>query len=45
VEEVLKSTGKIVKRGERIAEIQIDPPVAEIAAPEPTPPQLRQVGA
>jgi DNA recombination protein RmuC len=41
VKDILTSTGKIVKRGESIAEIQIDPPVE---APKAAP-QLRQVGS
>jgi len=42
VDEVLTSTGKIVKRGEKIAEIQIDPPAVENAAVSAAP-SLRQV--
>jgi DNA recombination protein RmuC len=42
VDQILTSTGKIVQRGEKIAEIQIDPPEAARA---PAAPQLRQVGS
>ncbi|TAL02122.1 MAG: DNA recombination protein RmuC [Rhodospirillaceae bacterium] len=44
VDDVLTSTGKIIKRGEKIAEIQIDPPVVAIEAPAAAPTPLRQVG-
>ena len=39
VDDVLTSTGKIVRRGDKIADVHIDPPEVE----DKTPPQLRQV--
>jgi DNA recombination protein RmuC len=41
VDEILKSTTKIVRTGEKIADVQIEPPAAAPAAPPP----LRQVGS